>query len=44
MNDILKGYYSNYGYIGIVNSDKKMEFATESEYVEYMKGEDEEDV
>ena len=37
--DDMKGYYTPYGYIGFVNG-KKMLFASESEYIEYLKSKD----
>lgn len=30
----MKGYYEGYSYVGFMPNDKKMRFATESEYIE----------
>lgn len=31
----MKGYYTSYGYMGLVNGRYRL-FATESEYIDYM--------
>lgn len=33
----MDGYYTSYGYMGLVNGEYML-FATDSEYLEYLKG------
>lgn len=33
--NVMKGYYTSYGYMGLVNGRYRL-FATESEYIDYM--------
>ena len=34
----LKGYWTSYGYYGRLEDGTWMEFASDAEYIEYMKG------
>lgn len=38
----LKGYWTSYGYYGQLDDGTYMEFASDTEYYEYMKGDKEE--
>ena len=34
----LKGYWTSYGYFGMLEDGTWMEFASDTEYIEFMKG------